>query len=103
MIYLKKNFVFPFIETWNQIKDKAIQYKCMILKNEKEEKKPLDFTLETILSYFLVDIGEQDGGMFLASAYEHLISWQNEIIHLIIEKNKDNGILNSYITCTFRR
>ena len=34
--------------------------------------------------------------MFLASAYENFIGWQNGIINLIIENSKRNGILNSY-------
>ena len=93
----KKLFIDPFIESWNKIKDKCIKYKCNALKNGKEEGKPLDLSIDSALSYFLVDIGEQDGGMFLASAYENLIDWQNKLINLIIERNKENGILNIYI------
>ena len=93
----KKIFIDPFIESWNKIKDKCIKYKCNALKNGKEEGKPLDLSIDSALSYFLVDIGEQDGGMFLASAYENLIDWQNKLINLIIERNKENGILNIYI------
>ena len=40
------------------------------------------------LNYFLVDDGEINGGIFLASAYQHLI----------ISKNNKNGILHSYIS-----
>jgi len=46
----------------------------------------------------LVDTGDSDGGIFLASAYEHLIEWQNKIINLIKEQNKNNeGILSIYL------
>ena len=92
----RKTFIEPFIESWNIIKNEAIQYGCMPLRNVKEEKKPINLSINDTLSYFLVDAGEQDGGIYLASAYEHLIEWQNKIIDLIIEKNKNNGILNSY-------
>ena len=93
----QKRFIDPFIESWDKIKDKCIQYKCTILKNEKGEGKPLDISVNSKLSYFLVDTGEQDGGIFLASAYEHLIEWQNKIINIIIERNKNKGMLNMYI------
>ena len=36
--------------------------------------------------------------MFLASAYEHFIEWQNEFIEEIISNNKMDGILNSYVS-----
>ena len=91
-----KEFISPYIKSWNEISDKATQYKCLALKNENEKRKPLEITIESKLYYFLVDIGDQDGGMFLASAYENFIGWQNGIINLIIENSKRNGILNSY-------
>ena len=93
----KKKLIAPFLESWDNVKSKSIQYKCMILKNGKQFGVPLDINMDNYLSNFLVDVGEQDGGIFLASAYEHLIEWQNKLINLIIEQNKENGILNSYI------
>ena len=50
------------------------------------------------LCYFLVDDGDIDKGMFLASAYEKFILWQNGFIDEIINKNNMSGILNSYIS-----
>ena len=91
----KKEFIEPFLKSWEQLKKKSVQYKCIVLRDEKAG--PLDMDINNNLAYFLVDIGDQDGGIFLASAYEHLIEWQDRIINLIIEKNKDNGLLNSYI------
>ena len=93
----KQTYIEPFIKSWDQIKSKSVQYKCIVLRNGNIEGKPLDISIDSKLSYFLADIGDQDGGIFLASAYEHLIEWQNRIINIIIEKNKNNGILNSYI------
>ena len=49
-------------------------------------------------NYFLVDDGEIEGGIFLASAYQHLIEWQNSFLNEIISKNNKNGILHSYIS-----
>ena len=54
--------------------------------------------IENSLSNFLVDDGDKEGGMFLASAYENLISWQNIFINEIISKNGMKGILNSYVS-----
>ena len=36
--------------------------------------------------------------MFLASAYEQFIGWQNSFIDEIISNNRINGILNSYVS-----
>ena len=36
--------------------------------------------------------------MFLASAYEHFIFWQNNFIISILSQNKKNGILKNYIS-----
>ena len=93
----RKKLIDPFFQSWDKVKSKSIQYKCMILKNGNQLGVPLDMNIDNNLCYFLVDVGDQDGGIFLASAYEHLIEWQNKIINLIIEQNKENGILNSYI------
>ena len=93
-----KEYILPFINSWNQIKNKSIQYKCKILREINNGEKPLDISQDNALSYFLVDDGEKEGGMFLASAYEHFIQWQNEFIEEIISNNKMNGILNSYVT-----
>ena len=90
-------YINPFIESWNLIKQKAVQYKCTILRDLDKGEKPLDMNIDNKLSYFLVDDGDKDGGMFLASAYQHLIEWQNAFINSIISKNNINGILNNYI------
>ena len=54
--------------------------------------------LDLPLCFFLVDDGDKDGGMFLASAYEKMIKWQNDFIEIIIENNKISGIHNSYVS-----
>ena len=94
----KEKYIEPFLQSWDKIKSKSIQYKCMVLKHDKILGEPLNMNMENNLCYFLVDVGDPDGGIFLASAYEHLIEWQNRIINLIIEQNKNNGgLLNTYL------
>ena len=91
------SYINPFIKSWDMIKGKAVQYKCRILRDLDKGEKPLDMTIDNNLSFFLVDDGDQDGGMFLAAAYQNLIEWQNAFINLIISKNNMNGLLNSYV------
>ena len=94
----KEKYIEPFLQSWEKIKSKSIQYKCTILQHGEILGEPLTMNMENNLCYFLVDIGDNDGGIFLASAYEHLIEWQNRIINLIIEQNKNNeGLLNLYL------
>ena len=75
---IKKNYIEPFLKSWEKIKKKATQYKCKNMKN------PADLTINSELSYFLVDNGEKKFGMFLASAYEQMIDWQNSFIKYIL-------------------
>ena len=91
-----KTFVSPMIESWDKIKEKCIQYKCRNLVDKQGDS--LKLNIGSYLSYFLVDDGERGGGMFLASAYENFISWQNNFINLVINKNKMNGVLNTYVS-----
>ena len=94
----KDDYITPFINNWDKIKSKAVQYKCRILRNLENGQKPYDMKIESPLCYFLVDNGDKEGGMFLASAYEKFISWQNNFIDYIISNNNMNGILNSYVS-----
>ena len=94
----ENEYLTPFFSSWDIIKKTSIQYKCRILRNYEKGEKPLDLSIKNKLCYFLVDIGDKEGGMFLASAYENFIEWQNNFIQDIIEKNKMCGILNGYIS-----
>ena len=93
-----EEYVKPFLESWNNIKSDALQYMCRQLVNLERGEKPLTLTIDNPLCYFLIDDGDRDGGMFLASAYENFIQWQNQFIEDIIIKNNLGGILNSYIS-----
>ena len=92
-----KEYVDPFIESWNKIKNDCVQYKCRVLRDFKKGEKPLVMDIEKTINYFLVDDGDKEGGMFLSSAYEHFINWQNAFIDQIISNNNMSGILNSYV------
>ena len=92
----EKTYITPFIESWNKIKEKCKQYRCRDLGDKQGDSLLLN--IGSYLSYFLVDDGDRDGGMFLASAYENFISWQNNFIDTVINKNKMSGVLNSYVS-----
>ena len=92
------SYINPFIKSWDKIKSKSVQYKCRILRQLEKGEEPLEMKIDNALCYFLVDDGDKDGGMFLASAYQHLIEWQNLFINEIISKNEMKGILNSYVS-----
>ena len=93
-----KNYFEPFIKSWDLIKSKSVQYQCKILRDLEKGEVPLDMNIDLPLCYFLVDDGDMDGGMFLASAYQHFIEWQNNFIDIIISNSKIKGIHNSYIS-----
>jgi len=96
IIFINK-YINPFIQSWNQLKDKLFKYKGRIINDKAKGDKPLEININNALSNFLVDDGEKSGGLFLASAYESMIEWQNQFIDEIISKNTTSGILNSYI------
>jgi hypothetical protein len=93
-----ENFIEPFIKSWDMIKEKSVQYKCRLLRDLEKGEKPLDMSTDLPICYFLVDDGDKEGGMFLASAYQHLIEWQNTFIDIIIGNNRLKGIHNSYVS-----
>ena len=93
-----KDYIQTFINSWNIIKNKAVQYKCRILRDLEKGEKPFDMKIENEIYYFLVDDGDKEGGIFLASAYQNLIDWQNNFINEVISKNSKKGILKSYIS-----
>ena len=49
------------------------------------------------IAYFLVDDKEIGKGMYIASAYENFIKWQNNFLDSLIEHLKKRGILHSYV------
>ena len=94
----ENKYINPFINSWKQIKDKLFKYNEKIIVDKSRGEKPLEIKINNPISNFLVDDDDdKDGGLFLASAYENMIEWQNQFLDEIISKNNTNGILNSYI------
>ena len=91
-----KEYIDPFIESWNNIRNQSVRYGCLVLCDFEKGEKPLEMGIEKPLSYFLVNEGDKNGGLFLASAYEYLVKCQNNFIDNILLHNHTSGILNSY-------
>ena len=49
------------------------------------------------LAYFLNDTNEEGNGMYIASAYQNFINWQNQFLQSIIDIGKDKKYLDFYI------
>ena len=79
-----------FINAWKEIKNEAIKYKC------RPEMKPKELSKDDKLIYFLNDDGELGYGMYLASACQNFITWQNTFIQPIIDNVAQNGILHYF-------
>ena len=86
----KKKFD-SFIESWNNIKSEAKKYKC------RPEMPVKDLTMKDKLINFLNDNGELYSGMYLASACQNFIEWQNTFLQPIADANAFNGILHHYV------
>ena len=79
-----------FISAWNEIKSKAIKYKCRV------PMKPIELSENDRLIYFLNDDGEIGNGMYLAAACQNFITWQNTFLQPIIDSVAQNGILHYF-------
>ena len=79
-----------FIKVWGEIKNEAIKYKC------RPEMKVKDLQKGDELIYFLNDDGELGYGMYLASACQNFICWQNSFLQPIVDSVVQNGILHYF-------
>ena len=94
-IYKDKEFIKKFnkfLNIWNHIKSEAVKYKCV---NQMEVKN--EFRKNATLINYLNDDKELYNGMYLASAYQNFIEWQNQFLEPIIEANNSKGILHHFI------
>ena len=81
-----------FLKNWDQIKSEAIKYKC------RPEMPKKDLNINEKLIYFLNDNNEFLNGMYLASASQNFIEWQNTFLQPIIDANNTfDGILYNYV------
>ena len=81
-----------FTKAWDHIKSKATKYKCRPPMEVKEK-----FSKKDKLINFLNDAGELYNGMYLASACQNFIEWQNTFLQPIVDANMFNGILHNYV------
>ena len=61
------------------------------------------FTKKDKLINFLNDSGELYFGMYLASACQNFIEWQNTFLQPIVDANAFNGILNNYVNTIMKK
>ena len=80
-----------FLKSWNKIKKNATKYK------DYPEMGVKDLTSEDKLIYFLNDVNEQGYGMYLASAYQNFINWQNGFLKFIIQQGRGKNVFNNFI------
>ena len=73
----QNNIIKPFILSCDLIKEKVTKYKCKVIRNLEKGEQPFCMNIDLPISDFLVVDGEINGGIFLASAYENMIFWQN--------------------------
>ena len=86
-----KNKFNNFVKIWKNIKNEARKYKF------RAEMPIKDLSQKDTLNYFLNDDAELEGGMYIASAYQNFIFWQNSFLQPIIDIDKHNGILHYYV------
>ena len=57
----------------------------------------IDLNENKEIAYFFVDNKDIGKGMYIASAYENFIKWQNNFLDSLIEPLKKREILHSYV------
>ena len=80
-----------FLKSWNEIKSEAKKYKC------RPEMPVKELSIKDKLICFLNDNGELLNGMYLASACQNFIEWQNSFLQPIADANAFNGLLHHYV------
>ena len=80
-----------FIQIWENIKEYETKFAC------KYEMPVIDLSKDKELAYFLNDDGELGKGMYIATAYQNFIEWQNIFLDKLIESLKQSGILHHYV------
>ena len=79
------------IKIWEKLKPYSIKFEC------RDEMPPVDLDENKELAYFLNDNGDMGKGMYIASAYENFIQWQNNTLDYLIENSKQKGILHHFV------
>ena len=87
-----------FIKAWDDIKKNAIKYQC---RPQMEVKQ--GFSKKDKLINFLNDANELYNGMYLASACQNFIEWQNMFLQPIADANMFKGILHNYVNTILKK
>ena len=82
-----------FIKIWEEIGPYAIEYDNQVLN---EVKYKADMTLDNFLNDIESKEKGKEKGMYIASAYQNFITWQNSFLDKIIEPLKNNPFLNHF-------
>ena len=80
-----------FIQIWEKIKESATKFQC------NPDMEPITLSEGNSLDYFLNDNAEIGKGMYIASALQNFVSWQNNFLDKLIDALKNGGILHHYL------
>ena len=86
-----KDMFDKFKKIWPHLKMYATKFGC------RDDMPPIDLDENKSLAHFLNDDGELFKGMYIASAYQNFIDWQNKFLDGLIEPLLQNGILHHFI------
>ena len=80
-----------FVNIWDKIKQYAIKFAC------RDEMPVINLNENQKVACFLNDDGDMGKGMYIASAYQNFIEWQNNFLDSLIEPSKQSGILHHFV------
>ena len=86
-----KDMFNKFKKNWVHLKKYATKFGC------RDEMPPIDLDENKSIAYFLNDDGEIGKGMYIASAFQNFIKWQNQFLDNLMEPLRQNGILHHFI------
>ena len=86
-----KDMFTKFKKIWAYLKPYATKFGC------REEMPQIDLDENKSIAHFLNDDGEICKGMYIASAYQNFITWQNQFLDELIGPLRQNGILHHFI------
>jgi hypothetical protein len=92
-----KNKFRNFLKAWDEIKSEAKKYKC------RPDMPVKNLTIDDNLICFLNDNGELYNGMYLASACQYFIEWQNNFLVYTFNESKSNEILHNYLNKIYEK
>ena len=89
--YRFKQKLESFIKIWEKLKPFATKY------GQREEMPQIDLDENRSIAYYLNDDFDIGKGMYIASAYQNFINWQNDFLDSIIKHSKKSGLLHYFV------